>query len=142
MNKWISILLFLVSGLALLALSILVESKRSKSLSKYWSRDCMGSQWMRRFPAATKEEIRAFLDLFVKAFLFARKRRLSFSPDDQVMDVYRASYPPEWTMSDAMELEIFSTRVRKVYGIDIVPLWHENITLGELFALTHEDRPA
>jgi len=54
------------------------------------------------------------------------------------MDVYRASYTPDWSMADAMELEFLTKRMRKTYGIDIVPLWREDITLGELFRYTRK----
>jgi hypothetical protein len=135
MSKWIQIILVLASGFAL---SIVIELKRRRSLLKYWTRTCTGSQWRRRFPSASKAEIRAFLDLFVEAFLFRRKRRLCFSPDDRIMDVYRASYTPDWSMADAMELEFLTKRMRKTYGIDIVPLWREDITLGELFRYTRK----
>jgi hypothetical protein len=52
------------------------------------------------------------------------------------MDVYRAAYPPDWSLADMLELETLAVRIRKVYRVDIVPLWREDITLGELFALT------
>jgi len=133
MITWFQIVFIVVAGLAV---SIPVTLKRRKSLSKYWARACTGSQWKRRFPIASKSEIRAFLDLFVGAFLFRRKHRLSFSPDDQVMDVYRASYPPGWSLADAMELEFLTMRIQKTYGVDIVALWRKDITLGDLFAFT------
>jgi len=98
----------------------------------------MGALWLRRFPSATKEEIRAFLDMFVHAFLFKRKQRLLFSPDDRVMSVYRAAYPPDWSMGDALELDTFAKNFRKLYGINLIPLWREDITLGELFSLTKQ----
>lgn len=54
------------------------------------------------------------------------------------MVVYRTRYPPKWTIADAMELESFAKDFRKTYGIDPVPMWREDITLGELFALTRK----
>ena len=114
------------------------ERKRRKALAKYFARTCTGFQWRRRFPAASKTEIRAFLDLFIEAFLFRRKHRLLFSPKDRVMDVYHACYPPDWSLGDNMELEEFVEDFRKTYSIDLVPLWREDITLGDLFALTQQ----
>jgi propanediol dehydratase small subunit len=110
-----------------------VERRR---LQVYWGRVCTGTQWRRRFPSASKAEIHEFLAVFVEAFAFCQLRRLCFAPDDRVMDVYRALHPPDWSMADAMELEFFTMRVRKTYGVDIVPLWREDITLGDLFILT------
>ena len=97
MKPYLFILFFLIPAIAI---GFLVEYKRRKALSKYWSRNCMGSSWVKRFPNADKDEIRAFLDMFVITFLFKRKNRLQFSPDDMVMSVCRAAYPPNgaWVM--------------------------------------------
>ena len=81
-------------------------------LRPYWERACMGIRWRRRFPEAPKTEIREFLDLFVDAFAFRRKRRCRFSPDDKVMEVYRALYPPGGEM-DCMELETLCKMLEK-----------------------------
>jgi propanediol dehydratase small subunit len=71
-----------------------------RRLRAYWDRVCTGARWRRRFPQATKDEIRKFLNVFVDAFGFRKSRRLSFSPDDKIMDVYRALYPPKWSIGD------------------------------------------
>ncbi len=110
----------------------------------YWSRVCTGAHWRRRFPHTSKADIREFLRTFVDAFGFSRSRRLRFTPDDRVMDVYRTLHPPKWTLADSMELESLALSFHKDYGIDLVPLWREDITLGELFALTRpkSDKPS
>jgi len=114
------------------ALGAVVERAR---LRKFWSRACTGRIWKRRFPQASKTEIREFLDLFVEAFAFSPSRRLCFAPDDRVMEVYRALYPSKF-MADSMELESFILRAREHYGVDLLPLWREDITLGDLFTQT------
>ncbi len=93
----------------------------------------MGFRWRRRFPAATKAQIREFLTLFVDAFLFDRGMRTRFSPDDRVMDVYRADNPPG-SLFDSMELEALWCALEERYGTDVGAVWAENVTLGELFA--------
>lgn len=71
--------------------------------------------------------------MFVKAFVLAGKERMRFSPDDRVMDVYRALYPPEDFLADSLELEMLAARLEKRYGINLKALWRESITLGDLF---------
>jgi hypothetical protein len=121
------ILAMLYTGLA----SIKNEAQRKKSLQKYWDRDCMGAQWKRRFPNSSAEEIREFLDTFVDSFLFEKHERLCFSPDDKVMDVYRALNPSGFP--DSMEVEDFSLNLRKRYSIDLASA-PPDIMLGEIYA--------
>ena len=109
-----------------------------RMMRSYWSRVCTGIEWRRRFPQASKDDIRGFLKAFVDAFGFSRSRRLRFKPEDRVMDIYRMLHPPKWTLADSMELESLGLRLQKDYGIDLVPFWREDITLGDLFALTRK----
>jgi propanediol dehydratase small subunit len=108
---------------------------RRRRLAAYWDRVCTGTQWKQRFPKASKIEIRQFLSVFVRAFGFRLSRRLSFSPDDRVLEVYRALHPPKWSLSDSMELETLAGDLERTYGVDVFARWREDITLGELFAL-------
>src|SRR5689334_1156832 len=89
-----------------------------RRLAHYYSRRCAGRAWRKRFPSATKEEIRDFLRLFVAAFLLEKKRALSFSPDDKVMDVYRTIYPSP-IMADALETVTFARECQRNFGVDI-----------------------
>jgi hypothetical protein len=113
----------------------LTERRRMRS---YWTRVCAGSEWKKRFPQAPKDDIRQFLRAFMDAFAFSRSRGLRFTPNDRVMDVYRTLHPPKWTLADSMELESLAVRFQKQYGIDLVPVWRNDITLGDLFALTRQ----
>jgi hypothetical protein len=93
----------------------------------------MGRGWKERFPDVPKEEIRAFLELFADAFLFKQEHRCRFSPDDKVLDVYKAVYPSSFG-ADAMELETFLTEVEQKYGVQGVDrIWSEDLTLGDMF---------
>ncbi len=129
--KWIPISL---CGLGALVGGLMVETQRRKALRPYWERACTGICWKRRFPDASKAEIREFLDLFVNAFAFHPQRRLCFFPDDHVMEIYRALYPENWT-ADSLELETFASLLRETYGLELNAC-RDDITLGELFDLT------
>lgn len=130
MNDLMRLVLFVAIGLVF---AVVLEWAR---LRKFWARVCTGRLWKRRFPRATKNEIREFLDLFVEAFAFSRSRRLCFSPDDRVLDVYRALYPFPKLVGDAMEMETFAETASERYGVDLLQSWRKDITLGDLFERT------
>lgn len=109
-----------------------IARKSRLALAPYWKRKCTGSSWKRHFPDSSKQSIRVFLDLFVLAFLFPN-RQLSFSPDDRVMDIYRALYPDR-SVPDGCELEMLVDLFQKRYGVDLASHWHEDVTLGDLYA--------
>jgi hypothetical protein len=104
----------------------------------YWQRACTGRLWRQRFPAASKSEIRQFLDVFIESFGFADRRRLCFAPDDRVMDVYRAVYPHRF-LADGMELETLVRDLQRRYRVEIHGSWRDDITLGDLFRHTRPD---
>jgi hypothetical protein len=128
MGKFIALTCIVVLAIAF----SLLERKR---MQFYWSSACTGAAWRRRFPKVSKSEIREFLDVFVGAFGFRQSRRLCFTPDDYVMDVYRKLYPLRGT-PDSMELEDLVTSLQKRYGVEIFSSWREDITLGDLFIQT------
>lgn len=37
-------------------------------------------------------------------------------------------------MADSMELETFLESVKEAFGVDLLPVWREDVTLGELYA--------
>jgi propanediol dehydratase small subunit len=115
------------------------RNQRAPRLRVYWDRRCTGTQWRRRFPSASKQEIRAFLDAFVDGFAFPRKRRLCFSPDDKVIDIYRSLYPSPHTL-DSLEMETLTKVLEDRYGLDVDHLPQRQYTLGELFELTDRQR--
>jgi hypothetical protein len=104
------------------------------------SRGCQGKGWREAFPSAPKSEIRQFLVLFVDAFSFPNKEKLKFSPDDKILSIYRALYPSRW-MPDALEVETLAKDIEAKYGLPFASVWSENLTLGELFAITRSGRP-
>lgn len=124
--------------IVLLAAVIFVLSsvRERQRMRRYLDRACAGFRWRRRFPQASKSELREFLDIFVEAFGFRQSWRLYFAPDDRVMDVYRTIYPIRGT-PDGMELETLGLSLEKRYGMDFLTIWREDITLGEIYEQTH-----
>lgn len=98
----------------------------------YRDRPCQGEVWLRAFPNATKQEIRDYLGLFVSAFAFNDNQKLLFTPEDQIMHIYRALYPSRWT-PDALEVETLAKDLLSKYELSLQSVWHEAITLGQLF---------
>lgn len=96
------------------------------------SRSCQGKGWKNAFPCARKQEIREFLTVFVRAFAFSDKEKLKFSPDDQILLVYRALYPSKW-LPDALELETLAAEIESRYGLKLETVWTADLTLGQLF---------
>jgi len=118
---------------------LLLEIPRYRAIRPYYERGCAGIRWRRRFPEASSQEIRDFLQLFGGAFGFRFKHRLRFRPDDKLLDVYRALNPPNWSIGDGCEFECLFDDFQKRYHVDLVPLYREDLTLGEVFSVT---RPA
>ncbi len=79
------------------------------------NRSCQGKGWRDAFPSATKQEIREFLTVFVKAFLYSNKDRLKFSPNDKIIQVYCAIYPIK-IMADAGELDALVAALESNYN--------------------------
>jgi hypothetical protein len=131
MNDKLQIGILIILAAFPIIATILVSRHR---LKRYWMRKCMGREWRRQFPKDPKEDIRQFLDAFVDSFDFRRNDRLKFTPDDKVMDVYRARYPLKgWP--DALELETFSLNLKREYTFDLAKVSNPDVTLGQLFEM-------
>lgn len=100
-------------------------------------RICQGRAWRREFPSASKSDIRAFLSLVVEAFAFPNRERLKLAPGDEILGIYRAVYPKKGWGVDGLELESLALAVERKQGVSFEKLWHEKLTLGELFAKLH-----
>ena len=68
----------------------------------------------------------------MNAFAFSKSRELKFEPTDQVMEIYRTRYPSRLS-ADMLELETLAKLTRKRDGLDLVPAWRPETTLGEIF---------
>ncbi|TGU72436.1 hypothetical protein E4633_09025 [Geomonas terrae] len=120
--------------------SIFANLDTKKQLENFWSRGCSGAEWRRQFPQATKESIREFLECFVEGFAFDNKERLKFTPNDKIMEIYRALYPTEgWP--DALELETFAINLEKKYRFDLAGVFTEELTLGQIFKMATSANP-
>ena len=98
----------------------------------FGSRSCQGRNWRRSFPEASKSEIRQFLSAFTGSFAFRDREKLKLNPNDQLLDIYRALYPHKW-QPDAMEFETLSEDLKSKYGVSFNDVWHDDLTLGQLF---------
>jgi len=123
-------LLIAITILVVLALGALLSNDVPHA---YRQRQCMGRQWRSRFPNASKQDIRHFLWLFASAFAIRRRNALLFGPDDELLSIYRARYPSRLT-PDALEFEILAKDIHRVHQVELGSIWHERLTLGELFA--------
>ncbi|MDA8456392.1 hypothetical protein M4R22_16635 [Acidovorax sp. GBBC 3334] len=103
------------------------------------SRSCQGRAWKRAFPHAGKAQIRRFLAMFAESFGLRPDQRLQFAPHDRILAVYRARYPCT-EVPDALELETLTAEAERLYGVDLEDLWHDRLTLGELFAVCGQPR--
>jgi hypothetical protein len=50
------------------------------------------------------------------------------------LDLYRALNPPNWSIGDNCEFECLIDDFKERYQVDLVPLWREDLTLGEVFS--------
>jgi propanediol dehydratase small subunit len=122
--------------LSLIAVSFLWAVLFGGRLPKvFHNRTCQGKGWRNAFPDSTKQDIREFLSLFVDAFAIASKEKLKLNPNDQILQIYRAIYPSKLT-PDALEVETLARDIETKYGFTLESIWHEQLTLGELFQVT------
>jgi len=124
---------------ATLAVGITSAVMCAKSLRRFTSRPCAGRRWRERFPHASKDDIRSFLHFIDGAMGLGRKAFMSLQPDDRVMDIYDAIHPPKWSVGDFMDIESLFNDCRAQYHLDLKPIWHEDLTLAELFAVIYTD---
>jgi hypothetical protein len=130
-------LLLLIPFALILVWSVRASLAVRKNLKPFWSRSCTGRAWKQRFPTASAKQIRVFLHLFCNAFTFSRSRALHFLPEDRLTDIYRAQNPPEYGLPDALEFEDFAERLAEAYKLELQSVWRDDLTLGEVFDLTH-----
>lgn len=102
----------------------------------YSERACTGKEWKNEFPNSSKEMIREYLECFVDGMAFNSNERLKFKPSDEILKVYQGIYGGKTPFSDVMELETFYLNLTKGFQISreyLEKVWHEHLTLGELF---------
>ncbi|MBT3015949.1 MAG: hypothetical protein KME63_09420 [Candidatus Thiodiazotropha sp. (ex Clathrolucina costata)] len=102
----------------------------------YRGRSCTGRAWKKAFPTYSKENIRLFLLCLVDGMALSDKTKLKFHPNDQAIDVYRSLYGGKTPIGDNLELETFFENLVNGFKVEessLQKVWHENITLGELY---------
>ena len=129
---------FALVPVAILIISGLLDSGVPKV---YRTRSCAGKKWRHGYPHASKQSIRQFLAMFTSAFAIKTKHALQFDPDDELMSIYRARYPSQLT-PDALEFETLAMDLEKEHGLLLTNIWHEHLTLGELFAHVSAAQPS
>lgn len=136
-QPWASAMTFYAIAVLLVALILLTVlwHKRFGGYmpAPYRSRPCQGFAWKQHFPGSPDDEIRSFLRLFAQAFAYRDVQMLQVSPDDRLIDVYRAHHPKIGGV-DGLELETFAAETEKKYKINCSVIWSEALTFGALFA--------
>ncbi|MBI3479608.1 MAG: hypothetical protein HY016_04510 [Nitrosomonadales bacterium] len=132
--SWVFALVFV----AILIISGLLDSGVPKA---YRARSCAGKKWRYGYPHASKQSIRQFLAMFASAFAIKAKHALQFEPEDELMSIYRSRYPSQLT-PDALEFETLAMDLEKEHGLLLSNIWHEHLTLGELFAHVSAAQPS
>jgi propanediol dehydratase small subunit len=122
----------IVFTVVILLAGLLAQRAFTERMRRFYDRRCTGRAWRDQFPGANKEEIRSFLELFVGSFALSKVKKLSFAPDDKVMDVYRA-INPQVGGADALECETLVAECEERYGIDITRGFTDSTTLGDIF---------
>ncbi|MDP5136516.1 hypothetical protein ORJ04_11215 [Rheinheimera baltica] len=113
-----------------LAVSLIFSEALPK---KYKDRKCEGRAWKKAYPLSPSDEIRSFLSVFVGAFAFNDQHKLKFNPNDKLIDIYKLLYPHKW-QADVMEFETLADDLKFKYNLSFTEVWHDELTLGELFA--------
>lgn len=109
-----------------------------RAYSQFTSRNSTVDEWRRAFPGVAESKWEEFLSAFVNAFVLDRADAQKFRPDDKLLAIYRAKYPPRWSFADCMEIENLSIEIERRYGLDIMPMFGESLTLGEIFRRIQE----
>jgi hypothetical protein len=92
----------------------------------YYARQCQGRDWRRTFPSSTKKEILEFLSLFASAFALDEHKKLEFSPEDKITEIYRAQYPGRF-QPEAMEFETLARDLELHYNLKLAAVWKEGL---------------
>jgi propanediol dehydratase small subunit len=129
---------FAIYGAVVLVIGLFAQRAFNSRIRFYYERRCAGKLWRERFPGVDKREIKEFLDLFVNSFGLDSQKKLTFSPDDSIMTIYRVIYPKPGGV-DGLECESFVVRCKKHYSVDLVSKWSDTLTLGQIFGVLHKD---
>jgi hypothetical protein len=103
----------------------------------YRDRASQETLWRERYQGAQLLKVEHILMLVCDAFMFNPDHRYQLAPEDRLLDVYRACYPP-WKIADSMELESLMMDLSKEDAIEFPD--NPDITLGDLVDLSIRKR--
>ena len=124
---------WLIVLLATVSFTLASQLASRQAFARFARRASGIAEWQLAFPDVSDEDIRQFLAMFTDAFVLNRDHGEKFLPGDVVWDVYRAKYPPRWSLGDCMEIENFSISLERQYGLKELPPIPDKVTLGEVF---------
>lgn len=108
----------------------------SRKLKSFTNRGPAIHLWRKKFPNATAEEIRTFLEIFTEAFGINKKHGITLQPSDLMFDIYATRNNPNLS-ADSLEYETFLVMIENHYNKRLSNQLQKSTTLGEVFALTH-----
>lgn len=108
--------------------------KVARAMRRYWDRSPTSAQWSATFAGVDTETIRAFLELFVDAFAFSRKRAFCFAPDDRLCEIYDALYPCG-SRGAGGEMTALYGLLRARYKVSPAAQGFADLSLGDLFRI-------
>ncbi len=125
MSVWLSILLILV------CLWIVWSEIKLPAPWSYQVKVHPG--WYCRFPDATSDEVRYFLELVIESFVFGSSYQLKLHPDQSLLSIYQ-TINPIGKVDESLEMESLVMLMEREYGCELSATWDNNLTLAGLFA--------
>jgi len=100
---------------------------------RFRDRSTQQAAWDDRYQHNSPPEVEHVLDLICDIFAFHPGNRYQFSPEDRLLDIYRACYPSRWAwlQGDCMEIESLMIAL-DIEAAELNP----DASLGDLVELT------
>jgi len=129
--------IYTVAFVVILGAALLIYGRLTATPNPYDDRECTGTAWKQAFPDSSSSSIRAYLDCLVDGMDLPQDR-LSFGPDDRVIEIYRSLFGGRTPLGDDFECETFLWNVEKKFGVSpdkiLDNVWtDEHVTLGQIF---------
>ncbi len=67
------------------------------------------------------------LTIFCDAFLFDKRHRFHFRPEDRITDIYKGTTGP---IADELQTERFAMRLEQAFGVRLTERFSEHTTYG------------
>jgi len=118
--------------------SIICEYHRRKYFRKISGRSDSRPDWALAVPNVPEQAVLDFLRFFADCFSISEKYVWKLRPTDTLSEVYQTLHPPKWSLNDNLEFEILQKWLRNKKQFDLRSVWHEQLTLSELFTRLSE----